>query len=88
MSEPSHNQESLDSPPPAAQAIPKQEKMLTRRTGWHLTWDVRRSKVVVQEGEGGPTWSASVGALPPNVQDITAKGGLEKWVKKEIEAGS
>lgn len=29
-------------------------KALTRRTGWTLTWDVRRSRIEVQEGKGGP----------------------------------
>ncbi|KJZ73972.1 Homoaconitase [Hirsutella minnesotensis 3608] len=57
---------------------------LTRRTGWRITWDVRRSKVVVTEA-GGETWSQKVGELPPNVQEIIARGGLEKWVKAEIE---
>ena len=60
MKEPSLNRESLDSPPPAPQTMPEHEKKLTRRTGWTLTWDVKRSKVIVQEGEGGPTWSQSV----------------------------
>lgn len=60
MKETSLNRESLDSPPPAAQAMPEQEKKPTRRTGWTLTWDVKRSKVIVQEGEGGPTWIQSV----------------------------
>jgi len=60
------------------------DKALTRRTGWKLVWDVRRSKVVVTEGEGGETWSQKVGELPPNVQEIIARGGLEKWVKGEI----
>lgn len=63
-----------------------EEKVLTRRTGWKLTWDVRRSKVIVTEGEGGQTWSQKVGELPPNVQEIIARGGLEKWVKAQIEA--
>ncbi|KAK3945771.1 mitochondrial Homoaconitase [Diplogelasinospora grovesii] len=62
------------------------EKVLTRRTGWKLVWDVRRSKVVVTEGEGGKTWSQKVGELPPNVQEIIARGGLEKWVKAQIGA--
>ena len=84
--EPSRNSESLDSPPPAPQAVPAKEKKLTRRTGWKFTWDIRHSKVHVQEGEGGKTWHEDVGALPPNVQDIIAQGGLEKWVKKEIQA--
>lgn len=85
IKEPSNNRESLDSPPPAPQTTLKQETMLSRRTGWTLTWDLRRSKVIVQEGEGGKTWSEKVGELPPNVQEIIARGGLEKWVKKEIE---
>lgn len=85
IAEPSRNQESLDSPPPAPQAVPPQEKLLTRRTGWRLVWDVRRSKVMIQEGEDGPRWSQKVGELPPNVQEIIARGGLEKWVKKELE---
>lgn len=84
ITEPSKNRESLDSPPPAPQKSPKQEKMLTRRTGWHFKWDIRRSTVTVKEGENGPTWSQSVGAMPPNVQSIIAAGGLEKWVKKQI----
>lgn len=60
------------------------EKPLTRRTGWKLLWDLRRSKVVVTE-KSGETWSQKVGEMPPNVQEIIARGGLEKWVKAEIE---
>ncbi|KAH0537307.1 mitochondrial Homoaconitase [Glutinoglossum americanum] len=60
------------------------EQVLTRRTGWKLEWDVRRSKVNVTEADG-TTWSESVGELPPNVQEVIAAGGLEKWVKSEIE---
>ncbi|KAI4137268.1 MAG: hypothetical protein L6R39_007375 [Caloplaca ligustica] len=85
ITEPSKNWESLDSPPPAPQAVPQHEQLLTRRTGWKLVWDVRRSKVDIQEGENGRKWSQRVGELPPNVQEIIARGGLEKWVKKEIE---
>ncbi|PHH78987.1 hypothetical protein CDD82_2730 [Ophiocordyceps australis] len=59
------------------------DKPLTRRTGWRLLWDVRRSKVVVTEADG-TQWSQKVGELPPNVQEIIACGGLEKWVKAEI----
>lgn len=44
------------------------------------------SRVEVTEGEGGPTWMQKVGSLPPNVQEIIAKGGLEKWVKANIES--
>lgn len=60
------------------------EKRLTRRTGWTFVWDVRKSRIVVREGEGGVEWSQDVGQLPPNVQEIIARGGLEKWVKHEI----
>ncbi|KAI8715116.1 hypothetical protein NCS52_01018600 [Fusarium sp. LHS14.1] len=59
------------------------KKPLTRRTGWKLLWDFRRSKVVVTE-KNGETWSQKVGEMPPNVQEIIARGGLEKWVKAEI----
>ena len=83
--EPKENTQSLDSPPPAPEA--KTEKQpLTIRTGWTFTWDVRRSEVVIREGEGGNEWRQGVGELPPNVQSIIARGGLEKWVKAEIEA--
>lgn len=58
-------------------------KALTRRTGWTLTWDVRRSQIEVQE-QDGTTWTHRVGELPPNVQEIIAKGGLENWVKNAI----
>ncbi|VTT81525.1 unnamed protein product [Fusarium fujikuroi] len=61
------------------------EKPLTRRTGWKFVWDVRRSKVVVMEKDG-KQWEQKVGELPANVQEIIAKGGLEKWVKSKIEA--
>ncbi|KAJ4269480.1 mitochondrial Homoaconitase [Fusarium torreyae] len=61
------------------------EKSLTRRTGWKLLWDVRRSKVVVTEKDGS-SWEQKVGELPANVQEIIARGGLEKWVKSQIEA--
>lgn len=85
VTEPSLNSDSLDALPSAPPIVPKQEKLLTRRTGWTFEWDVKRSKVIVQEGKGGPVWSQKVGELPPNVQEIIARGGLEKWVKKEIE---
>ncbi|KAK4504931.1 hypothetical protein PRZ48_002894 [Zasmidium cellare] len=83
ITEPSQNSQSLDSPPPAPESKPV-EKPLTVRTGWTFTWDVRRSQVVIQEGEGGESWTQKVGELPPNVQEIIARGGLEKWVRKEI----
>jgi homoaconitate hydratase len=61
-----------------------QGKSLSQRTGWTLEWDVRRSQVTVTEGEGGESWTQKVGELPPNVQEIIARGGLENWVKGEI----
>jgi homoaconitate hydratase len=85
ITEPSNNAQSLDSPPPAPQSTPK-KSALTVRTGWTFTWDVRRSQVVIKEGESGEEWKQSVGELPPNVQDIIAQGGLEKWVGKELGA--
>lgn len=86
INEPTENRESLDSPPPAPQTAPPNERVLTRRTGWKLVWDVKRSIIEIEEGKGGNRWSQKVGELPPNVQEIIARGGLEKWVKKEIEA--
>jgi homoaconitate hydratase len=88
ITEPAQNKQSLDTPPPAPTSIPSQEKKLTRRTGWTFTWDVKRSQVIVQEGPEGKSWSQKVGELPPNVQDIIARGGLEKWVGKELAAAS
>jgi homoaconitate hydratase len=82
VTEPDRNKQSLDSVP-----APKQENALTRRTDWLFTWDVRRSVVEIREGEGGDTWTQSVGELSANVQEIIARGGLEKWVQKELESG-
>ncbi|KAJ9157449.1 hypothetical protein NKR23_g756 [Pleurostoma richardsiae] len=61
-----------------------EKRILTRRTGWFLTWDVRRSLVEVTEGPGGETWTEQVGELPANVQEIIAVGGLEAWIKAEL----
>ncbi|KAI9762854.1 MAG: mitochondrial Homoaconitase [Chaenotheca gracillima] len=93
--EPSQNRESLDSPPPAPPSSTSSSSAsnlpsLTRRTGWHFTWDVRRSEIQVREGpegSGAAMWTEKVGELPPNVQEIIACGGLEGWVKKELAKG-
>ncbi|KAK6531853.1 mitochondrial Homoaconitase [Orbilia ellipsospora] len=61
------------------------EKVLTRRTGWRLLWDIRRSKVVITEKDGS-SWEQKVGEIPPSVQEIIACGGLEGWVKTRIAA--
>lgn len=89
ITEPELNSQSLDSPPPGPVAKPATAKTdgLTIRTGWTFTWDVRRSRVIVKEGETGESWEQKVGELPPNVQAIVARGGLENWVKREIESG-
>ncbi|KAI9865040.1 MAG: mitochondrial Homoaconitase [Vezdaea acicularis] len=83
ISEPQRNKDSLDSPPPA-NIVQAHRSLLTRRTGWKFLWDVKRSQVTITEGEDGKRWKQKVGDLSPNVQDIVAKGGLEKWVKHEI----
>ncbi|KAF4589688.1 Homoaconitase [Ophiocordyceps camponoti-floridani] len=64
--------------------FPSTDRRATRRTGWTLTWDLKRSMVEVQEGENGTVWTERVGELPPNVQAIIAAGGLEAWVRSEI----
>lgn len=84
ITEPFGNKESLDSPPPAP--TQPREKKLSVRTGWTLVWDVKKSQIEVTEGVNGKRWTEKVGELPPNVQEIIAKGGLEKWVQKEIAA--
>lgn len=76
-------QQSLDSTTPAP--VAPAEKKLTRRTGWKIVWDVKKSQIEVTEGDGAK-WTEKVGELPPNVQEIIARGGLEKWVKREIGA--
>lgn len=60
-------------------------KVPTRRTGWTLTWDVKHSILEVQEGKDGETWTEKVGEMPTNVQAVIAAGGLEAWVKREIQ---
>lgn len=57
----------------------------TFRTGWILEWDVKKSMVHVQEGEGGEKRTEKVGYIPPNVQEIITLGGLEEWCKHELK---
>jgi homoaconitate hydratase len=66
-------------------SFPSSNKVLTRRTGWTLTWDVVRSVVKVQEGENGASWERKVGEFPENLQEIISMGGLTNWVKHEIK---
>ncbi|KAK8920139.1 Homoaconitase, mitochondrial [Metarhizium anisopliae] len=61
------------------------ERPLTRRTGWKLLWDVRRSKAVITEKDG-TVWEEKVSELPPSVQEIISFKGLENWVKSKIQA--
>ncbi|RYP00915.1 hypothetical protein DL765_010891 [Monosporascus sp. GIB2] len=61
------------------------ERPLTRRTGWKLLWDVRRSKAVITEKDG-TIWEQKVSELPPSVQEIISVKGLENWVKSKIQA--
>ncbi|KAL6876785.1 homoaconitase-like protein [Trichoderma novae-zelandiae] len=62
-----------------------QKKTLTRRTGWKILWDVRRSKVVITEKDGA-VWEQKVSEMPPSVQEIISVKGLENWVKSKIQA--
>ncbi|KAI0448273.1 homoaconitase [Xylaria acuta] len=61
------------------------EQVLTRRTGWRLLWDIRRSKVVITKKDGS-SWEQKVDEIPLNMQEIIACGGLEGWVKTKITA--
>ncbi|RPA87124.1 homoaconitase [Ascobolus immersus RN42] len=60
-----------------------------KRTGWEVEWNLKKATVTVWEGgkeEGTPSWTVPVGELSKNVQEIVARGGLEKWVKNKIGA--
>lgn len=61
----------------------RENKELTRRTGWTLKWDVRQSMVTIVEKDGAE-WKQKVGDLGTNLQEIIAKGGLESWVKSQL----
>ena len=52
-----------------------------------MRWDVKQSKVTVKEGPGpdAKVWTAVVGEMGGAVQDIYVKGGLESWVRSQIE---
>ena len=47
---------------------------------------VERSLVKVME-KGGRVWEVKVGELPPNVQEVFVRGGLEGWVKGRLDEG-
>lgn len=58
---------------------------LTIRTGWTLKWDVPKALVEVKDAEGNVVLTQKVGELGTNLQDIIVKGGLEGWVKAELQ---
>ncbi|WBW70862.1 homoaconitate hydratase Lys2 [Schizosaccharomyces osmophilus] len=62
-------------------------KELTRRTGWHLNWDVRKSFVEISTSDGEKL-SWRIGELGNSVQSLFVRGGLEGWVKHEISESS
>nr|NP_593437.1 homoaconitate hydratase Lys2 [Schizosaccharomyces pombe]Q9UT74.1 RecName: Full=Homoaconitase, mitochondrial; AltName: Full=Homoaconitate hydratase; Flags: Precursor [Schizosaccharomyces pombe 972h-]CAB52279.1 homoaconitate hydratase Lys2 [Schizosaccharomyces pombe] len=64
-------------------AFANESKELTRRTGWHLKWDVRKSTVTVTTSDN-KEMSWKIGELGNSVQSLFVRGGLEGWVKHEI----
>lgn len=58
---------------------------LTRRTGWTLKWDVKKSLVTVTNKEGEVVLTQKVGELGENLQDIIIEGGLEGWVRAQLK---
>ncbi|KAF5095445.1 hypothetical protein D0Z00_003141 [Geotrichum galactomycetum] len=61
-------------------------KDITQRTGWFVKYDVKNSTVTVRDGAEGPVvLTQKVGELGQNLQEIIVKGGLEGWVKAEIQ---
>lgn len=61
------------------------DKELTIRTGWFLKWDVPRAQVTVTDSDNNFVLQQKVGELGTNLQDIIVKGGLEGWVKAELQ---
>lgn len=58
---------------------------LTKRTGWTLKWDVKKSLVTVNNASGEEVLSQKVGELGENLQDIIIEGGLEGWVRAQLK---
>jgi homoaconitate hydratase len=63
----------------------KDSNELTIRTGWILKWDVTKAQVEVKDNQGNVVLQQKVGELGTNLQDIITKGGLEGWVKAELQ---
>ena len=61
------------------------DKELTIRTGWFLKWDVPKAQVTVTDADNKVIMQQKVGELGTNLQDIIVKGGLEGWVKAQIQ---
>lgn len=61
------------------------DKELTIRTGWFLKWDVPKAQVTVTDADNNVIMQQKVGELGTNLQDIIVKGGLEGWVKAQLQ---
>ncbi|KAG7763455.1 hypothetical protein KL931_004942 [Ogataea haglerorum] len=61
------------------------EPELTRRTGWFLKWNVPKSLVTVTDSSGAVVLEQKVGELGTNLQEIIIQGGLEGWVRSELQ---
>ena len=61
----------------------EEERVLTRRTGWKLHYDLGKSQLTVTESDGSE-WTVGVGEVGGAVQEIFVKGGLEGWVKSKL----
>lgn len=57
---------------------------LTRRTGYHINWNIEKSLVSVTNDVGEVVLTNKVGSLSKNLQEIIVKGGLEGWVKSKL----
>ncbi|KAK6198908.1 homoaconitase mitochondrial precursor [Scheffersomyces amazonensis] len=66
--------------------IYQDSKELTIRTGWLLNWDIPSALVTVKDKATGELiLQHKVGELGTNLQEIIVQGGLEGWVKNEIQ---
>ncbi|XBW36225.1 hypothetical protein QEN19_001806 [Hanseniaspora menglaensis] len=61
-----------------------ESKVLTKRTGYHINWNIEKSIVSVTNDQGKVVLTNKVGSLSRNLQEIIVKGGLEGWVKSKL----
>lgn len=61
-----------------------ENKPLTRRTGYHINWNIEQSTVSVTNEKDEVVLTNKVGSLSKNLQEIIVKGGLEGWVKSKL----